>query len=185
MKLLPLLLIITLCSSPAAFGQKVVKDQQPSTVQDFKFKGIFGFTPKDSSAVYCLLGLGYFLAPKSDDIDAHIAEWIKDHPNAIVKPVYTSGPVFSDESGSSNTYCWIIDKDDNLNLWLVKKGYVGGQNMQYPTEQIKKQLGMDIVDEEMIEKVHVTEAEYQQFIALVREAALYAQEKKLGIWKDK
>lgn len=147
--------------------------------------GIFGSSDLDSTTVYCLLGMGYFSAPTSKNIDEVISTWISEHPNAIVKPIYTSGPTFTDEPESKITYCWVIDGTDNLNLWMVQQGCTHGINMQYPTKEIKKQLGMDqTAPEEKNEVIHVQSEEYEKFIELAQQATKVAHKSKRGIWKD-
>ena len=159
--------------------------QTELTVEQVKFDGIFGSTELDSTFVYCLLGIGYFRAPSSDNIDSVITAWIDQHPNAIVKPIYTSGPSLTDEPESRITYCWVIDGTDNLNLWLAKQGCTHGMNLQYPTREVKKQLGMTGKGfKGQYEKVHINKAEYEQFIELAHEATNEAFENKKGIWKD-
>jgi hypothetical protein len=174
-----LLLILLWCCSPA-------NAQKELAIKDVSFNGIFGASELDSTTLYCLLGMGYFLAPTSQYIDTVISTWISEHPNAIVKPIYTSGSTFSDEPESKLTYCWVIDGNKNLNIWMVQQGCTNGINMQYPTEQIKKQLGMDKIEsKESKEEIHVQQEEYEQFIELAQQATKEAYENKRGIWKDK
>ncbi|MBF9253996.1 hypothetical protein I2I11_11895 [Pontibacter sp. 172403-2] len=182
MKLTLPMIVVGLLWSFTAYGQHSL------TVKEVKFDGIFGAAVNTSSnvqTIYCLLGLGYFLAPESDNIDVIIAKWIEDHPNARIIPVYTFGPIATDDKSSTMTYCWVSDKEENLNIWLVKQGCVHGQNLQYPTKEIKKQMGMDQLDNNSYERVHINDSEYQKFIQLAKDATTYAFENKLGIWKVK
>lgn len=159
--------------------------QTELTIKEVEFDGIFGSTELDSTSVYCLLGMGYFRAPSSDNIDSVITAWINEHPNAIVKPIYSSGPSLTDEPESRIIYCWVIDGTANLNLWLAEQGCTHGINLQYPTKKIKKQLGMTGKDfKDQYEKVYVNKAEYEQFIELAQRATNKAFENKRGIWKD-
>ncbi len=178
MRLILLLFTLWSCSPTIA--------QTKLTIKDVDFKGIFGSSKLDSTTVYCLLGMGYFQAPTSKNIDEVISTWISEHPNAIVKPIYTSGPTFTDEPESKITYCWVVDGTYNLNLWLVQLGCTHGMNVQYPTEEIKKQLGIDQTTlEDNNEVIHVQSEEYDQFIELAQQATNDANENKRGIWKDK
>lgn len=159
--------------------------QTELTIKDVKFDGIFGSNELDSTSVYCLLGMGYFRAPSSDNIDSVIATWIDEHPNAIVKPIYSSGPALTSEPDSRMTYCWVIDGTENLNLWLAEQGCTHGMNFQYPTKKVKKQLGMTGKDfKPQFEKVHVNKKEYEEFIELAQLATNIAFENKRGVWKD-
>ena len=110
-----ILLFITLWSCSPTSGQNEL------TVKDINFKGIFGSSELDSTTVYCLLGMGYFRAPTSKNIDEVISTWISEHPNAIVKPIYTSGPTFTDEPESKITYCWVINESAFSNVFFLHR----------------------------------------------------------------
>ncbi|WP_143434997.1 hypothetical protein [Hymenobacter roseosalivarius] len=136
-------------------------------VVEFKFKSIFGAPKKDSTLAYCLLGTGFYKSRRAKTTDTLIASWIKQHPTARVIPVSTIESTMLGSSNSSMTYCWLVDKDDNLNLYLIQNGCFPGGTMQKPKAGVK---------------THVSKKEYEEFMLQVRLAELYAQKKKLGVW---
>jgi hypothetical protein len=82
--------------------------------------------------IYCLLGTGFFKTPRADNTDSIIKQWIVNHPDAIVIPVYTFGPTMSADPNSKQTYCWVVENNDTLNIHLVKLGAVPGGTMMHP-----------------------------------------------------
>jgi hypothetical protein len=136
-------------------------------VEEFKFKSIFGAPKKDSTLAYCLLGTGFFKSRQAQGADTLIARWIKQHPAARVIPVSTIESTMIGAPNSSMTYCWVVDKDQNLNVHLIRNGYFPGGTMQKPKTGVKN---------------HISKKEYEEFMLQIRLAEIYAQKKKLGVW---
>lgn len=141
-------------------------DGQTNTpsVSDIQFKSIYGHG-KDTTQKYCLLGnigLRKYTAP---DTDSLIANWISKHPKALVIP--TAHLKFT----SSTFSCWVVDGNDTLNNFLVKKGSFYGDAMigvlgwgpQFPVSPVS----------------------YRKYVTQIRASEQYAIDNKLGIWKDK
>ena len=161
--LLLLLLLPTAVSSYAQAGRLGAT----RSVEEFKFKSIFGAPKKDSTLAYCLLGSGFLKTRRAAGTDTLIARWIKQHPDARVIPVSTIESTMLGAPKSSMTYCWLADKDENLNLYLVRNGYFPGGTMQKPKAGVK---------------THISKKEYEEFVRQLRLADLYAQKRKLGVW---
>src|SRR5688500_4555413 len=101
------------------------------TVKDFKFDSWFGYELNSKTeTVYCLLGAGFFRAPRAENTDSLISAWTKQHPDAFVIPVSTSGPTMTDSKESKMIYAWVVDKSDTLNIILVRHGCIPGGTMQ-------------------------------------------------------
>jgi hypothetical protein len=157
-------------------------------ISDFEFESIFGTTSKFPEINYCLLGTGFFRAPRSDNSDSLITDWIKKHPNAIVIPISSFGPVEISYPESKMVYCWVIDGQDSLNVYLIRNGAFPGGTMMRPKtwdemEKWEKEIYED-ANEKLDVKVYVDKKTYDDFIEQIKNAELYARENKLGIWKD-
>tara|TARA_B100001173_G_scaffold293712_1_gene287006 strand:+ start:482 stop:1015 length:534 start_codon:yes stop_codon:yes gene_type:complete len=155
-------------------------------IKDFDFKSWFGYkknTKTDHN--HSLLGTGFFRTPRADNIDTLISTWIEEHPNAIVIPVYTFGPTMTADPNSKQTYCWVVDNSDTLNLFLVKNGAVPGGTMQRPkTWKEMSRKEKEFYDDRPDEEVHVSDHEYDEYIEKVKIADEFARENKLGIYED-
>jgi len=104
-----------------------------TAVKGFKFDSWFGYELNSKSeTAYCLLGTGFFRAPRTKNIDSLISAWTNQHPDALVIPVYTSGPTITDSKESKMVYSWVVDKTDTLNIILVRLGCIPGGTMQRP-----------------------------------------------------
>lgn len=155
-------------------------------ISDLKFNSIFADSNKDSLHAYCLLGSGYFRAETSDDADSLINNWLSKHPNAHVIPVATHGPTLSDYPTSKMTYCWLIDKKDTINNYLVRAGCFEGGTMTRPKtwQEMSDQEKAIWKDDPKI-LVHVDQTTYDRFIDQIKAAELYARQHRLGIWNKK
>ncbi|WP_134204500.1 hypothetical protein [Algoriphagus zhangzhouensis] len=183
--------LITIFSIVLTFTSCNGQEQQVEELKlsDFKFESIFGTTTSEPKSTYCLLGTGFFRTPRSDDSDSLITSWINEHPKAVVIPVSAFGPVEIKAPESKMKYCWIIDQQDTLNNYLIRKGCFPGGTMIKPKtwdemEKWEKELYEDS-DEKMNVQVFVDKADYDRFIEQIKTAELFAKEKELGIWKEK
>ncbi|NMM50796.1 hypothetical protein [Marinigracilibium pacificum] len=156
-------------------------------ITDFEFKFWIGHQKNlKVNHSYCLLGVGFFRTPIAKNTDSLISTWIENHPDAIVIPVYTFGPTMNIDPNSKQTYCWVVDKSDTLNIHLVRQGAVPGGTMQRPRtskEMSKKERKTyhDLPNEE----VHVSDQAYLDFLEKIKIAEEYARKSKLGIYADK
>jgi len=158
------------------------------TVKDFKFESWFGGELNSKTeTIYCLLGTGFFRAPRADNTDSLISTWTKQHPDALVIPVYTSGPTMSDSKESRMIYSWVVDKSDTLNILLVRQGCIPGGTLQRPQtwdEMDKETRKLWHDNKKPKEQVHVDDKVYKDFLDRVAKAETEARKKKLGIWAD-
>jgi len=98
-------------------------------------KGFIGTVNQDKTRLYQLTGRGSlgipFLekGPSETYLDqraAYIGRWLKQHPKAIAVPV-EAYPFFS--KTVARIYTWILDGPDNLNLDLVREGFISGSDL--------------------------------------------------------
>lgn len=164
MKLIVIVLIVILTLS-SCNGQSANKGLK---LTDFKFESIFGTTDLEPDNTYCLLGTGFFRAHSSNDSDSLINDWIRNHSNAKVVAVSSFGPVETENPDSRMIYCWVIEKQDTLNNYLIKNGCFPGGTMMKPDES----------------KRSVSKRDYKSFIEQIKAAELYAREQKIRIWKE-
>ena len=135
-------------------------------IKEIKFESIFGY-PKDSSCTYCLLGSGFFRAPRADNTDSLITQWIVKHPEAVIFPVSAL------KEKEKLVYCWVIDQADTLNTTLIKNGcYPGGTMLGF-----RKNSSLN--------EVYISKETYDKFIEQIKSAEIFAKENKLGIWAKK
>lgn len=159
------------------------------TLKEFKFDSWFGYElNRKTETVYCLLGTGFFRAPRAENTDSLISAWANQHPNAFVIPVYTSGPTMTDSKESKMIYSWVVDKSDTLNIILVKHGCIPGGTLQRPEtwdemDKEKRKLWHD--NKKPKEAVHVDSNVYKDFLEKVAKAETEARKKRLGIWKER
>lgn len=155
---------------------------------DFTFESFFGNSSKDQKDFYSLLGTGFSMRPQLGNSDSVIVDWIKRHPDAIVIPISSLGPKHPKTRNSRMIYCWVVDKTDTLNNYLIKTGCFLSGTMDRPKtweemEQWEKELYND--PREMPDvKVFVDKITYDTFIEQIMAAELYARENKLGIWQN-
>lgn len=162
--------------------------QRPLYASDLQWQSIFGNRPGSEDTVYCLLGRGFFRAERSDNVDSLITSWMKGHPDAHIFPVTVTGPTMVDQPDSRMIYCWVVDREDHLNVFLIRNGGYPGGTMERPeTWDELPQWEKDLYPEE--EKgigaiVLVDSSAYASFIEHIKEAERTAASEKLGVWKD-
>lgn len=159
------------------------------TVKEFAFDSWFGYELNGKTqTVHSLLGTGFFRAPRAENTDSLISAWTKEHPDAFVIPVYTSGPTMTGSKESKMIYSWVVDKYDTLNILLVRNGCIPGGTMQRPEtwdEMDKEERKLWHDNKKPKEIVHVDSKVYKDFLDEVAKAETEARNNKLGIWADK
>lgn len=155
-------------------------------ISDFKFESIFGMNSKEPKITYCLLGSGFFRTPRSNNSDSLINDWIKGHPDAMVVSVSSFGLTEIKDPESKMVYCWVIDRQDTLNNYLIRNGCFPGGTMERQKtwdemEKWEKELYED-TDEKPNVKVYLSKKTYDNFIEQIKSAEIFAKENKLGIW---
>jgi hypothetical protein len=156
------------------------------TLKGLKFDSWFGYElDSKKETTYCLLGIGFFKAPRAENTDSLISTWTIQHPSALVIPVYTSGPTMTDSKESKMIYSWVVDKSDTLNILLVRHGCIPGATLQRPQtwkEMGRKKRRLWYDNKKPKEEVHVDDEVYKDFLDKVAKAETSAKMKKLGIW---
>ena len=168
------------------FGTRRVSDAGSDSTVTWQSR--MGGVASSADTIYCLLGRGFFLAERSDDVDSLISGWITEHPEARVIPVAVTGPVMIDEPGSRQVYCWLVDGEQNLNELIVRAGgYPGGTMVRPETWDELPQWEKDLFPEEEGGNgaiVLVDKVAYDAFIERIKQAEREAQELNRGVWKD-
>lgn len=93
-------------------------------LSEVTFQRIFGQRAGET-VMYSLLGNGFIRTIRSDDEEALIAEWRRQHPHARAVPVAIAG----ENSRRPVVYLWAVDGKESLNLFLVEKGVYPGSVM--------------------------------------------------------
>lgn len=172
--------------------------RKPVPASDLRFDGVFARCTGDSLTVYCLLGTGFFRTMSSGAQDSLISKWLLVHPLATVTPVTSidMGPGFG-----RLVYVWIEDRDNNLNISLVRSGTfpggvmmdaveVAGQAGESPEQQALEDGYNSAVQpgQESRRAANtppgriVSDAQYAAFMRRVVSAELAAKANRLGIW---
>jgi hypothetical protein len=115
---------------------------------------------------FSLMASGFFRAPRRDDTQQLIDDWMKAHPKAVAIPVTTLKPFNERNPNSKFVFVWIVEGSSNLNVDLVREGC-------FPP-------GTQVLFKE--EKLEVLEADYKKFLSEIDSAGHYAEEHKLGVW---
>jgi hypothetical protein len=152
------------------------------------FKSLLGSKAGDKT-VYCLVGLGLIMAPRTDDVDQLVTAWLSDHPNAQVTLIDTSQPIGRPGSamgsiGGSLQYIWIENGNENLNVFLVREGAVPAGVMADPASFMTS-LKQPLAAWEKPPTRLVTDEKYDDFMKRVVEAEELAKRDKKGLWSGK
>jgi hypothetical protein len=160
-----------LATSPVAQDHGIKFSSKPAEsfkVSNLSWSGSFGGRKEEPKTVYCLMTQGFFRAPTSDSYEKLIADWLTQHPNANVTVVYTLPDMMSDSPDSKLISVWIVDNEDSLNVFLVRKGACPAGTM--------------VLNDG--DKAQVNQQDYESFAKKVWEAEMLAKKDKIGIWKE-
>jgi len=158
-----ILVIATAQDQQAQFSSLRSEKYRASEIQ---WKGHFGGRKEEPHNVYCLMTQGAFRAPTSDDFEELIKIWLSQHPNAEASVVYILSPSLTDFPDSKMKSVWVVDGEDNLNIYLVRKGGC-------PAGTMLLNRG---------DKTALTREEYESFSKRVNDAEQLAKKDSLGIW---
>ena len=174
-----------LCVQPECKAQE--KLAHKVALKDLQFeKSIFASCASDSSNTYCLLGKGFFRCPAAPYADSMIDAWIKRHPAALVIPVSTMWEVTTDNTNSRLTYCWLVDKRDTINNYLIRNGCFPGATMVRPeTRSELTKAERDTFGADYRVDVFIDPAGYVKFLSQIKGAEQQARDARLGVWQDK
>lgn len=133
---------------------------------DIKWADHLGVDPHNPSIFYSLFSFGFFKAELSSHFTAVKNAWLRQHPQATLLPVVTRLNFNERIPGSKLIVVWIIDKNDNLNIELVRRGCVGASDMLVSPD----------------DKLQVPRQDYEQFTRRLLAAEKLAKAEELGIW---
>ncbi|MGC3960631.1 MAG: hypothetical protein QM813_22670 [Verrucomicrobiota bacterium] len=143
------------------------KSAEPLTASRVTWKEHFGSSTLDTNTLFTLMAHGYFRA-ESTNVQSVVDTWLKNHPQAIVLPVSTGGPVMARLPSSRLSYVWVVQGSDSLNVELVRRGCLAPETQK---------LNPD-------EKPEVSQKDYDAFVQRVSKAAESAKAEKIGIWRE-
>ena len=141
-----------------------------------------GQDPNNPAIEYSLVSTGYLRAELSSDFATVMATWLKDHPEARMIPVITRGPMNERVPNSKLIFVWIVDRDDILNVYLVRHGCVGAAQMfsfaDKDFDQLRDKMQLDD------DKLQVPQKEYDKVKKRLIAAEKLAEAERLGIWAN-
>lgn len=114
-------------------GEISRKSKGPFPVGDLYVHGVNAHR-KDDADIYCLIGGDFCLTTLGpiahEDQVSFISNWLSQHPSAIATPISNeSFKVMRDQPPIHDTYIWIEDGKESLNLALVRNGYYGAHSL--------------------------------------------------------
>lgn len=171
--------------------------QSAFQARELAFRDIFAHRTGEQT-VYCLLGNGFFMAPRSSDVKSLVNAWLTSHPEAQAIPV----SIIGEGSKRPMIYIWLIDKGESLNLHLVKSGAfpadvmldaVHFSDMSKGSAQQKSiQAGIDAYrranptapppQKEGAPRRLQPDAAYASFLKQLADADRFARSQHLGVW---
>jgi hypothetical protein len=183
LKFLIFILLAVLCRNGLA--------QEEFPFKEAIFQGASGYRPGQNFE-YFLVKHGFFRGVGVDEEAKIIAEWTSQHPNARLVPV----SILGEKSRLPIVYFWATDGEDNLNLFLVKKGIYPAfamldraqfnqllKNPQYAAalEAMERTGNPTRVPSRRL----VSDARYDDFLRQLVAAETAAQSESNGVWSDK
>ncbi|MGE5529038.1 MAG: hypothetical protein ACM3X6_07845 [Patescibacteria group bacterium] len=173
----------------------IVSNEPTLLASDINWESQFGSIKDKPSIIYCLMGMGFFRAPTSKEIDEVIHEWLAEHPEAYLVPISIMQPLLNNDPDSKLIYVWVVDGDDNLNIHLVRMGCCSASAMQSlaaidfsdlenDQNTPKDDWFIEVISQLKQQKLLIDKEEYEKFITKTIEAEQQAMIEKLGIWGE-
>lgn len=151
--------------------QKIEFAASPSQrvkASSISWKGHFGGRNEDPENMYILMTQGGFRAPTSDNFEKLIKSWLDKHTKADAIVVYEMEGLMSNNPNSKMKAVWLVEGEDNLNVYLVRNGGCPGGTMVLNAG----------------DKTPLTKEEYETFVKKIIESEKLAKKEKLGIWSN-
>ena len=162
--------------------------QQPKKLKlsEMKFDFIMGHKIVDTTHVWCILGMDFVTPHASDNARNMLVTWMAKHKNADVIPVCAFGPPKNvAASPRLFIFCWIVDKKDTLNNYLVKNGcFPGGIMFAYDQWEIRNKTAPKNTTLPEI-YIYVAKKSYEDYKGQIIMNERFAHDNKLGLWSDK
>ena len=178
-----LILCLALVLSGGWFGCSTAKPPaQPIPASGVNWMGLTGYIGpvfSHEKPILCLLSPG---TPPVDEHEAALIigfagpmneammKWFREHRKAVVVTIAhldTSGTKVAALKYGYN-YVWVVAGDQNLNLELVRQGFIASNT----------QTGVNPKD------LKIPRADYDAFVQKALQAGKEAKEKKVGMWMD-
>jgi hypothetical protein len=149
---------------------------------EIEWQNATGLKSNDPDVEYSLLSFGALRAELSPDFEAVMAEWLKSHPHATIVPVITRKPLNERNPNSKFIFVWLVDHEDNLNVYLVRHGCVAATQMLSLSDDELRSLRDELKLPK--DKLQVSQQEYQKVKTRLFEAERQAKDERLGIWAN-
>ena len=153
---------------------------QPIPASGVNWMGLSGY----SGTIFAHRGPGLMLlAPGTPPADEHEAaliiglagpmneamtKWFQEHPQAVVVTIAHFDPHGTKVAALNYDYVWVVAGDQNLNLELVRQGFIAANT----------QTGVKPQD------LEIPRADYAAFVQKALQAGQEAREKKAGMWME-
>ena len=165
--------------------------------RELAFRDIFAQRAGEQT-IYCLLGNGFFMAPRSSDARSLVADWLTAHPEAQAIPV----SIIGEGTLRPMVYVWLTDEGESLNLHLVRAGAFPADVMmdavhfsdlsKGSAQQKSIQAGIDAYRKlnpsaappakEGPPRRLLPDAAYADFLKQLAEVDRFARGRQLGVW---
>ena len=174
--------IITLITAILLGSNAWISAAEPIPASGVNWMGLSGYI----GTIFAHRGPGLMLlAPGTPPADEHeaaliiglagpmneaMSKWFQEHPKAVVVTIAhidTSGTKVAALNYGYN-YVWVVEGDHNLNLELVRQGFIASNT----------QTGVNPKD------LKIPRADYDAFVQKALQAGKEAKEKKVGMWID-
>ena len=174
--------------------------QERFPARELSFERYYGQRKQDPTT-YILLGSG-FIRPMTTDIQGDfIKEWVAAHPDALAVPICSERVTAPGRTPSSSVYIWIEDKEQSLNVDLIREGIFPGGVMgdlvaaeaQYleelrdpkrAAERVRVEKDIAATPAEDLPKRLVSDADFSARLKRIEEAEAAARKEKKGVWSD-
>ena len=141
-----------------------------------------GQDPHQPDIEYSLVSAGFFRAELSADFGTILSTWLKNHADARLIPVITRGPMNDRAPNSKLIFVWIVDHDDNLNVYLVRHGCVAAAQMfSFSDDEFRSLREQFRLPKD---KLQVSRIEYYRVKKRLLAAEKLAKAERLGIWAN-
>lgn len=154
----------------------------PSKVSELSFTDMVGQSDDAKGTLFHLTGTGFNESSRAAETEVIVNDWIKNHPEAEIIPVYAFG-----KGEVQMKFCLFVDGSDTLNNYMVRKGCYAADYMKaFKTwEEISssdKMLIESLPGEQFVE-FYLSDEEYNNFQNQIQAAERAAKNDKLGVWK--
>lgn len=178
-----ILFILFVCVSQISYGQST----KAIPIDSLNFNGLYANKINDNHKVsYWLCGLNAVNGPKKN-YNSLLEQWLMDHPHAYFKPISYALVGKKDAQNSVMIHGWVVDKRENLNVFLVKNGGIKADAMtkflEYKDLTEEQKQKFDWVNSENLKSL-VSTKEYNKYLKKLYKAEQNARRKKRGIWQN-